>query len=44
MKSKHLLQNDMKDITLPTGSEIGKIEYRFDLIREYIDFMKRQFR
>lgn len=36
-----LIANDMKDITLPTGSEIGKIEYRFDLIREYIDFMKK---
>lgn len=36
-----LIANDMKDITLPTGSEIGKIEYRFDLMREYIDFMKK---
>lgn len=36
-----LIANDMKEITLPTGSEIGKIEYRFDLIREYIDFMKK---
>lgn len=36
-----LIANDMKDIALPTGSEIGKIEYRFDLIREYIDFMKK---
>ncbi len=36
-----LIANDMKDITLPTGSAIGKIEYRFDLMREYIDFMKR---
>lgn len=36
-----LIANDMKDITLPTGSEIGKIEYRFNLIREYIDFMKK---
>lgn len=36
-----LIANDMKDVTLPTGSEIGKIEYRFDLIREYIDFMKK---
>ena len=36
-----LIANDMKDITLPTGSAIGNIEYRFDLVREYIDFMKR---
>ena len=25
-----LIANDMKEITLPTGSEIGKIEYRLD--------------
>lgn len=36
-----LIAGDMKDIKLPTGSAIGKIEYRFDLAREYIDFMKR---
>ena len=36
-----LIANDMKDITLPPGCAIGKIEYRFDLMREYIDFMKR---
>lgn len=38
---EELIANDMKDVTLPTGSEIGKIEYRFDLMREYIDFMKK---
>lgn len=36
-----LIANDMKDIKLPTGSAIGKIEYRFDLAREYIEFMKQ---
>ena len=36
-----LIANDMKDINLPTGSGIGKIEYRFDMIREYVDFMKK---
>ena len=36
-----LIANDMRDIKLPTGSAIGKIEYRFDLAREYIDFMKK---
>lgn len=36
-----LIAGDMKDIKLPTGSAIGKIEYRFDLAREYIDFMKK---
>ncbi len=36
-----LIANDMKDINLPIGSGIGKIEYRFDMIREYVDFMKK---
>lgn len=36
-----LIANDMKDIKMPTGSGIGKIKYRFDLSREYIDFMKK---
>lgn len=36
-----LITNDMKDIKMPTGSGIGKIKYRFDLSREYIDFMKK---
>lgn len=36
-----LIASEMKDIALPTGSGIGKIEYRFDMIREYVDFMKK---
>ncbi len=36
-----LIANDMKDIKMPTGSGIGKIEYRFDLAREYVEFMKK---
>ncbi len=35
-----LINNDMRDIKFPTGSGIGRVEYRFDLAREYIDFMK----
>jgi len=35
-----LIENDMKDIALPTGAEIGKVDFRFDLGREYVDFLK----
>lgn len=31
----------MKGIEMPTGSGIGTIEYRFDMAREYVDFMKK---
>lgn len=37
---EELIANDMKGVKLPTGSAIGKIKYRFDLAREYIEFMK----
>lgn len=36
-----LIKSNMKDVVLPTGSGIGKIEYRFDLRDEYVDFMKK---
>ncbi len=36
-----LIKNDMKDITLPIGSGVGRIEYRFDMMREYVEFMKK---
>lgn len=36
-----LIHNDMKDVVLPTGSGIGKIEHRFDLRDEYVEFMKK---
>ena len=36
-----LISNNMEGIQLPTGSAIGKIKYRFDLAREYVDFMKK---
>lgn len=36
-----LICNHMKDITLPIGSGVGKIEYRFDLRDEYVAFMKK---
>ncbi len=36
-----LIRNNMKDVPIPTGSGVGKIEYRFDIQDEYISFMKR---
>lgn len=36
-----LIQNNMKDVVLPIGSEIGRIDYRFDIRDEYVEFMKK---
>ncbi|MCI8326667.1 MAG: phosphoglucosamine mutase [Lachnospiraceae bacterium] len=36
-----LIQSDMKDLVLPTGSGVGKIDYRFDIREEYVEFMKK---
>lgn len=36
-----LIANGMEGVHLPTGSGIGKVEYRFDLQDEYIRFMKK---
>lgn len=35
-----LIKNDMKDIDFPTGAGIGKIDYRFDIVDEYVEFEK----
>lgn len=35
-----LIHNHMAGVQLPTGSGIGKVEYRFDLQDEYIRFMR----
>lgn len=35
-----LIKNGMKDVTMPIGSGIGKVSYRFDAREEYISFMK----
>lgn len=39
---EELIVNNMKDVPIPTGSGIGRIEYRLDIKNEYIAFMKRQ--
>lgn len=36
-----LIKDNLKNIQLPTGSEIGKIDYRFDLKDEYVEFIKK---
>ena len=38
-----LIVNNMKDVPIPTGSGIGRIEYRLDIKNEYIAFMKKEF-
>ena len=34
------IENNMEDIDFPIGSGIGKIDYRFDIRDEYVDFEK----
>lgn len=34
------IKNGMKDIDFPTGAGIGKIDYRFDIVDEYVEFEK----
>lgn len=36
-----LIRDDMKEVILPIGSGVGKIDYRFDLRGEYVEFMKK---
>ena len=38
---EQLIASNMAGISLPTGSSIGKVEYRFDMQDEYIRFMKK---
>lgn len=36
-----LIRNNMKEVILPIGSGVGKIDYRFELRDEYVKFMKK---
>ena len=36
-----LIRSNMDGVTLPTGSGVGRIDYRFDLKDEYVEFMKK---
>lgn len=38
---EELIRNNMKDVVLPIGSGVGRIDYRFDLCDEYVKFMKK---
>ena len=38
---EELINSNMAGVSLPTGSGIGRVEYRFDLQDEYIRFMKQ---
>lgn len=35
-----LIKSGMKDIDFPTGAGIGKIDYQFDIVDEYVEFEK----
>lgn len=37
-----LIQNNMEDVDFPIGPGIGKVEYRFDIRDEYIEFQKKR--
>lgn len=39
---EELIRNNMKDVVLPIGSGVGRIDYRFDLRDEYVKFMKKR--
>lgn len=36
-----LIKNDMEDVVFPVGPGIGKIDYRFDIRDEYVEFEKK---
>ena len=38
---EELIRNNMKDVVLPIGSGVGRIDYRFDLRDEYVEFMNK---
>lgn len=37
-----LINNDMNDVVFPLGPGIGKVEYRFDIRDEYVEFEKKK--
>ncbi len=38
---EELIKNNMEDIVFPIGPGIGRVEYRFDIVDEYIEFEKK---
>ena len=40
-KIEALISSNMMGVTMPIGEEVGKIEYRFDALKHYIEFAKK---
>lgn len=38
---EELINNNMKDVVFPLGPGIGRVDYRFDIVDEYIEFEKK---
>ena len=38
---EELIHNNMKEVILPIGAAVGRINYRFDIRDEYVQFMKK---
>ena len=38
---EELIKNDMEDVVFPIGPGVGKIDYRFDIRDEYVEFEKK---
>lgn len=38
---EELIKNDMDDVVFPIGPGVGRVEYRFDIVDEYIEFQKK---
>ncbi len=38
---QYQIEHDMEDVDFPIGSGIGKIDYRFDMADEYVEFEKK---
>lgn len=38
---EELIRNNMRDVVLPIGSGVGRIDYRMDIRDEYVEFMKK---
>ncbi|MCR5374757.1 MAG: phosphoglucosamine mutase [Lachnospiraceae bacterium] len=36
-----LISSNLMGVTMPVGAKVGKIEYRFDALEDYIDFAKK---
>ena len=37
-----LIRNDMEDVVFPIGPGVGRVEYRMDIVDEYVEFEKKK--